>query len=553
MPIQLTLKNAADGSATLTAGRKNTLALMLVNADARDVPLKGGVPVTADLAPGGPSSLFLNFGDLVDAAVLADLAITPAPGWTSAYFAWPAPAWVLTANRDAALVPGAALKFTIDNVVPRRPRHGGRLVVDYYNFAGAGGTSSVPLDTVSRAAAKPLPIEFALADADERVLVGPAAGSLSLVMANASWHEPLVSPDGAIGASPRFVLRWIAGQAPGYGALTTEQHGSGMTLAVEGQSQKNLWKIDKNNEASQPFWTLTPLTREVLGIGEDATLQLRLSNIVTHLQPGMTRLYLGWKDVPGYEDGGVSLRIHKSPRVKIVRFGAGRTVLDFESGVPTVSFSWKVEHAIRVQLGSRIVATASTAQTLEGTTEMPLAAPFEVALLAGGEGRGNVTASAPIAFSSIGQYLVGKTCRGTRKDSKSAGRDRGDGGPRDLDTADYDLIEQILFTSSSAATYTCQTKGTLTSRRLSLRPPSRGERWRMETTSTEFNDRDEWTGEWRALGSVVRLTTAKDVLEYDVTTSATGAPVLTLRTPLNVVRSPLLGAQHVDAGAMAAS
>ena len=551
MPLQFTLKNAG-GSTSMTAGLKNTLTLLATNAGRGSIDFTPGAAVSQDRAASGPSAIYLNFGQLLDDA--SAVAITPAPGWKKAFFTAPSPVWVLTPERNNPLMPQDSLRFTVE-VVPVRPGKA-TVIVDYYKTGGTG-SAGLDLNVAQPHPPKELRLRFEQTDPSEHVIISRGspriANPISVAITNPSWNQPLVPPDAPKGATPQFMLRIVTGT--GHGALTTAQLAKDIQVRI-GDQYENAWKIEKNDRADPPFWTLTPQTHEVLGTGAAATLQLTFDNVVTELDPGLTPIYLEWKDVPDYLDGSTSLQVQKSPRVTVAQFETTGTILSFDGGSPEVPFTWTVDHATAVTIGGRRVAASPAPARLTGSARVRVGGPGDVTLEASGAGRGNVAFSDPITFQSIVQYLHGKTFRGTRggeaRGSSPSGFDPM-GWQQNTEAITYSLVETLRVTSPTSATYSCSLTGSDYTE-IWVMAGMGAMTWELRKGSSPLaSQQAEHPGTLRISGTVVELASQKGgVLTFDFSPSGRSAGTLKLRNPLFQVSGVIVKAATVATGPLTA-
>src|SRR5262249_1880084 len=166
-------------------------------------------------------------------------------------------------------------------------------------------------------------------------------------LTNPSPTDPVVTQ--AWGSTaPTFTVTAVYDDQPGYGALCTQAQAADITLDVA-ELYGDSWSIEPFTEQqANPYWVLTPQQQEVLGVGESATVQFALENVVTELQPGLTTLYIAYANVPGYNDGAYALEIQKTVATQgITNFWVANPVI---VAGQEASLSWRTLGAARVTL-----------------------------------------------------------------------------------------------------------------------------------------------------------------------------------------------------------
>ncbi|RBJ65755.1 hypothetical protein C3L29_039925, partial [Pseudomonas sp. MWU12-2534b] len=104
--------------------------------------------------------------------------------------------------------------------------------------------------------------------------------------------------------APIFSLSFVyADNGDGYGALTSSERAASFTRQTV-QDYGKRWSVEANTQAS-PSWTLTPdqlTNKQILGTGEQASVQYMLGNIVTQLKADTNLPYLQWSNILAYQD-----------------------------------------------------------------------------------------------------------------------------------------------------------------------------------------------------------------------------------------------------------
>jgi len=337
---------------------RNERTLFLANRTGSDLALRGGVPVPeGDITPSGPTSIYLSFGDLLSDEEMSSLHIT-AEGWVAAYFGGTFAGWALCPREDLALRDGDGVSFAITGLrVGGQPRPG-TLTVDSRNVPGLRD-DSVQLKVVVQNPHSGLR-DLAL---DHTFLGGnvvyttedegsPIRNRLYFALSNPSPDSPLVSPDTPWGPRPPiFNVSFVFASPPGYGALTTPGSTAFMTLDLAEQHGDD-WEIEKRALGDVPWWQIRPRSHEVLGTGVRASVELVLGDLVVDLPvgdaPDVTLVYVQYANVPGYNDGFLTLEVVKDAGPAVVDFWADPANVPLGTPQGTTTLHWKTRNADEV-------------------------------------------------------------------------------------------------------------------------------------------------------------------------------------------------------------
>jgi hypothetical protein len=115
------VRNASNTAAVIISDDPavNAVTLVVTNAFVSDLRLRAGAPVMEPPPDGGPSSLYLSFGDLVAAAAIPEVKVD-ADGWQVKYFSDPAPAFALTPVRSRSFADKSSVNIRIFQLAHRR-------------------------------------------------------------------------------------------------------------------------------------------------------------------------------------------------------------------------------------------------------------------------------------------------------------------------------------------------------------------------------------------------------------------------------------------------
>jgi hypothetical protein len=137
------VRNASNTAAVIISDDPavNAVTLVVTNAFVSDLRLRAGAPVMEPPPDGGPSSLYLSFGDLVAAAAIPEVKVD-ADGSQVKYFSDPAPAFALTPVRSRSFADKSNLNIRISNFPIAGPPRTVSIGIDYYGL-GIDDSSSI--------------------------------------------------------------------------------------------------------------------------------------------------------------------------------------------------------------------------------------------------------------------------------------------------------------------------------------------------------------------------------------------------------------------------
>jgi hypothetical protein len=340
-------------------GGDGTLSLTLtVSADSAALPVSRGtgVPVSEDnVGSGGPTTLYLSFGSLVDAATVPGIGLATIDGWQAQYFASPEPSIAIYRDGDGQLAPGTSVAFSLTRVKPTAPMRVAKLGIDAYGVGTPDASSSftppVPVQASTPGAALPDKVHLTV-DPSNIVFVQqpnfqPVTNQLTFQLAYPN-PEPgattLVPPNTPLPADMKITLSFVYSDPPGYDALTNAAFS-----VNEGETYTDAWQASVDSSGNL-LWELTPLTPGVLSPG--GMVEFVITKLTTPLEAGETQMYVQYKNIPGYSDGFLSApQIKEIPQPKILSFlplvpttappDSAVALTWSTSGVERADLSWK--------------------------------------------------------------------------------------------------------------------------------------------------------------------------------------------------------------------
>ena len=396
----------ADGTQTiyLTSDPSvNEITLTIVNQLTSPLTLPPGEPVAVGSLPAGQSAVYLLFNGLIPNTAI-DGASMIAPGWSkSASFTDPDTGFAYLAIAPTATTTfavGAALTFTISGLAPTGQATSGDL--EFY-LAGAGLTddqAAVPIYVNVTNPPKPgnqdLDLLVGFAERDE-VFTGAASGpgnELLLYITNPGSTALVPGGYPAWGPSPpQFQIDLVCGS--GQGALTDCADAGNISVDLN-DDYGNRWKaVDQHKLGDTPYWQVQPDPAgpaTVLGTGENATVVISLTNIVTTLPQGLTYLYLSYKDIPGYNDGFFAVEIVKVDPIS-VSLAAQPPEVSGANGPTQVTLQLEADNASYVTIPGTSYGKPTTGATFTDSLAVEIDGDTTFTLVAANYGTGQLAST----------------------------------------------------------------------------------------------------------------------------------------------------------------
>jgi hypothetical protein len=161
----------------------------------------------------------------------------------------------------------------------------------------------------------------------------PIINSLTLTLSNNDPNHPLVTTPA--NATPQFTISFITCGDTGDGsvnALGTSSDVENITInEVTGVQGNYGWQRPvKNTQGLVTTWTLTPDSNNTALFGPGGSLNIPINDIISHVMPGTTMLYLMYVNIGGYEDGSIAVPILKAnSQPTIVSFSTNKDSYEF--------------------------------------------------------------------------------------------------------------------------------------------------------------------------------------------------------------------------------
>lgn len=350
--IDVTIANA-NGAPLVFTGQANTVTLTLKNSSGADILIQPGTP--SDPPPeGGGFQIVMSFAELFGGTDGQKDLLISAPGWTAQYFPGSFPSWIAAAAAAVNWQQGTLLNFSVSQLQPLSSLGSYTVSVDLYNLSADPQPNSVVLGIANPPdGKKDLRGVLEPSLAEDRVYItrtpdDKISNNLRLRLTNKTF-TPVVPLSTHYETQPQFSLSFIIDpEGPGYYALTDDIFAAGIDVKLH---KGTGWSVTKDPD--NLVWWLRPDTQTNPGIvGGGETVEFNIDDIVTMFPEGVTLLYLIYNNIPGYDDGFMSVRIDKKygpPRINL--FEANTNVLPNTGlATPEAFLSWDVSNAMLVQL-----------------------------------------------------------------------------------------------------------------------------------------------------------------------------------------------------------
>ncbi|MFI5797391.1 LamG-like jellyroll fold domain-containing protein [Streptomyces sp. NPDC051677] len=231
----------------------------------------------------------------------------PATGGTVLY---------LGAPKSMVIGRGASFDLSLQGLTAdgSRGTRGTRVELTHQRMRYAGEQSELTgqrtafLDIVNRRGRRDIPLTIGFVGGNRVLSDGVTPNTLSFRIANRSRDTAL----SLAGAS--FTLSYDlqeAGETHEW-ALVNAAAAAGAALGgLRANGVGSDWAIASERLGQRVEWTLTP--RSATAFGPDGTLVVTLSQVIAVASLGQAPIVIGYRNVPGYQDGSVTLFAEKSP------------------------------------------------------------------------------------------------------------------------------------------------------------------------------------------------------------------------------------------------
>jgi hypothetical protein len=373
-PAQLTVSwRNYDGTATIylddteERSQPNLITIEIANTVGGPVTFPAGAPAAYASLPTGQSAVYLFFNGLVSASAVTKARLS-ASGWSAAaYTDTDGRGYLAIApDHDTALPSGGKVAFTLTDLVATGKPVSGHVTL---SISGASGLTTgqsevqVPVKVTQRSPANQ-PLDLLVGFAGHAyVTTGADQDNALLLYLTNPGAQPL-APDGSASwgpTPPTFQLSFVCGTGPG--ALTTAQAAAQISVDL-GSTYGNAWKpVQRNTESPAPYWIMQPSAPrggQILGVGEQATVTVDITGIVTTLPPGMTYAHLSYTGIPGYDDGAFAIELLKVAPVAVTALTADPPSVTHATAAVPVTLKFTASNAGYVTVANTPYAAATT-------------------------------------------------------------------------------------------------------------------------------------------------------------------------------------------------
>jgi len=174
------------------------------------------------------------------------------------------------------------------------------------------GNRQSQLTVVNQRGQKHIPLHVSFVGANTILNDGKAQSTLTLRITNILKSASISLNSASSSAPSKFVFSFDVqadGATTDWALGTTSQV---RAIKVE-TTDPGHWRVDPSSGQEQsPEWILMAQPSKP-SLAPNEAVTLTISNIISSLPPGLTNLYIGYENIPGYWDGQFALSIEKTP------------------------------------------------------------------------------------------------------------------------------------------------------------------------------------------------------------------------------------------------
>ncbi|HEY0538738.1 MAG TPA: LamG domain-containing protein [Actinoallomurus sp.] len=224
---------------------------------------------------------------------------------------------------DTTIVPGGWLDLTLTgmNADGAGGSRGTRVELSYRRLGQTGESTELTgvrtqfLDIVNHRGRPDIPLDVGFTGGDRVLSDEVTPSALRLRLTNVSRDIGLaISGTGSAGVASAFIISFdlqLAGESRGW-ALIKADAADGADLTLDPPADDGAgWSVVKENLGQRLQWTLTPRADQTLPPG--ASLSLTLAGLHALASPGHAPIVVAHRNIPGYQDGFVSLAVQRTP------------------------------------------------------------------------------------------------------------------------------------------------------------------------------------------------------------------------------------------------
>ncbi len=315
----------------------------------------------------GASSFYFDFGDLLDTWILKLIVLVVPEGWLATYIDGKFPCWAVVPKKDCLLNPNEQMQFCFTNIICKNSAPG-YFNISYCNIPDIYDSEipfSYSVAVIRPPVSTPKYLNLNIGYKDVQCLVNsslisqkhsfgiatdtpisayitynvahPLRNQFTLYLSNPSKDTDIPQdPNGRT----TFYLSFVYGDTAG--DLTTKELAAQMKVNIR-KEYGTVWEVPTKPIGQLPVWPLYPKSPVVLGVGNQASIEFSITDIVTMLPEGLTTLYIQYNYVPGYDDGVFTLMLNKcTAKPKITSFISDKSRIDLGD---SVNISWETQLA----------------------------------------------------------------------------------------------------------------------------------------------------------------------------------------------------------------
>ncbi|TGK02626.1 serine/threonine protein kinase [Leptospira langatensis] len=286
---------------------KDYFTLKILNNGDHPASLKGGDPVSDSQTSGGPALFIIYLPDSISFESLSSVRLDPASGWKLKSF-----------SDDGVYL---AVSPASDTIVPV----GGTISISFIGF------TSIPRQIPQRLSVNVFNVDISMigtGEYDFNVFVQqvPKQGNKDLILESRTTDSNIVyvTSDSDPANSENDLNFYLVSSGRSSNAIPAKANQTYLRISFDTGKEMGdvaeatdleaiilgIVRAYKNNFSSSferigkiPSWKFTAATDIFLNGGSDDRIEFGIEKLVTHLSPGIAKVYIEYYNIPGYNDG----------------------------------------------------------------------------------------------------------------------------------------------------------------------------------------------------------------------------------------------------------